>query len=83
MVVDVTHSTLGLVKTIGLPVKFSATPSEVRWSQPEPLGQAPANLVGKSFVESGAKQTILQKAAAILFWDDGIFYENGLETNDN
>jgi crotonobetainyl-CoA:carnitine CoA-transferase CaiB-like acyl-CoA transferase len=34
MVVDVMHSTLGLVKTIGLPVKFSATPGKARAGAP-------------------------------------------------
>jgi crotonobetainyl-CoA:carnitine CoA-transferase CaiB-like acyl-CoA transferase len=34
MVVDVAHSTLGSVKTIGLPVKFSATPGKVRVGAP-------------------------------------------------
>jgi crotonobetainyl-CoA:carnitine CoA-transferase CaiB-like acyl-CoA transferase len=34
MVVDVMHSTLGPVKTIGLPVKFSATPGKVRAGAP-------------------------------------------------
>jgi crotonobetainyl-CoA:carnitine CoA-transferase CaiB-like acyl-CoA transferase len=34
MVVEVEHSTLGLVKTLGLPVKFSATPGKVRTGAP-------------------------------------------------
>src|SRR5438094_385582 len=34
MVVEVEHSTLGSVKTIGLPVKFSATPGKVRTGAP-------------------------------------------------
>jgi crotonobetainyl-CoA:carnitine CoA-transferase CaiB-like acyl-CoA transferase len=34
MVVDVEHTTLGPVKTIGLPVKFSATPGKVRHGAP-------------------------------------------------
>lgn len=34
MVVEVVHSTLGPVKTIGLPVKFSATPGKVRAGAP-------------------------------------------------
>ena len=34
MVVEVEHSTLGPVKTIGLPVKFSATPGAVRTGAP-------------------------------------------------
>jgi crotonobetainyl-CoA:carnitine CoA-transferase CaiB-like acyl-CoA transferase len=34
MVVEVTHSTLGLIKTIGFPVKFSATPGKVRTAAP-------------------------------------------------
>jgi crotonobetainyl-CoA:carnitine CoA-transferase CaiB-like acyl-CoA transferase len=34
MVVDVVHATLGPVKTIGLPVKFSATPGKVRTGAP-------------------------------------------------
>jgi crotonobetainyl-CoA:carnitine CoA-transferase CaiB-like acyl-CoA transferase len=34
MVVEVEHSTLGPVKTIGLPVKFSETPGEVRSGAP-------------------------------------------------
>jgi crotonobetainyl-CoA:carnitine CoA-transferase CaiB-like acyl-CoA transferase len=34
MVVEVKHSTLGLVKTLGLPVKFSATPGKVRTGAP-------------------------------------------------
>jgi crotonobetainyl-CoA:carnitine CoA-transferase CaiB-like acyl-CoA transferase len=34
MVVEVEHSTLGPVKTIGLPVKFSATPGKVRSGAP-------------------------------------------------
>jgi crotonobetainyl-CoA:carnitine CoA-transferase CaiB-like acyl-CoA transferase len=34
MVVEVEHSTLGAVKTIGLPVKFSATPGKVRTGAP-------------------------------------------------
>jgi len=34
MVVEVEHSTLGLVKTLGLPVKFSATPGKVRIGAP-------------------------------------------------
>ena len=34
MVVDVEHATLGMVKTLGLPVKFSATPGKVRTGAP-------------------------------------------------
>jgi crotonobetainyl-CoA:carnitine CoA-transferase CaiB-like acyl-CoA transferase len=34
MVVEVEHSTLGPVQTIGLPVKFSATPGKVRTGAP-------------------------------------------------
>src|SRR5882757_9366751 len=34
MVVEVEHSTVGSVKTIGLPVKFSATPGKVRRGAP-------------------------------------------------
>ena len=34
MVVEVDHSTLGPVKTVGLPVKFSATPGKVRGGAP-------------------------------------------------
>ncbi len=34
MVVDVAHSALGPVKTLGLPVKFSATPGKVRTAAP-------------------------------------------------
>jgi crotonobetainyl-CoA:carnitine CoA-transferase CaiB-like acyl-CoA transferase len=34
MVVEVDHSTLGAVKTIGLPVKFSRTPGKVRGGAP-------------------------------------------------
>ena len=34
MVVDVEHATLGTVKTIGLPVKFSATPGKLRCGAP-------------------------------------------------
>ena len=34
MVVAVEHSTLGAVKTLGLPVKFSATPGKVRTGAP-------------------------------------------------
>jgi crotonobetainyl-CoA:carnitine CoA-transferase CaiB-like acyl-CoA transferase len=34
MVVEVEHSTLGPVKTLGLPLKFSATPGKVRTGAP-------------------------------------------------
>ena len=34
MVVEVEHSTVGPVKTIGLPVKFSETPGKVRSGAP-------------------------------------------------
>jgi crotonobetainyl-CoA:carnitine CoA-transferase CaiB-like acyl-CoA transferase len=34
MVVEVEHSTIGPVKTIGLPVKFSETPGKVRTGAP-------------------------------------------------
>ena len=34
MVVEVEHATLGPVKTLGLPVKFSATPGKVRTGAP-------------------------------------------------
>jgi crotonobetainyl-CoA:carnitine CoA-transferase CaiB-like acyl-CoA transferase len=34
MVVEVEHSRIGPVKTIGLPVKFSATPGKVRTGAP-------------------------------------------------
>jgi crotonobetainyl-CoA:carnitine CoA-transferase CaiB-like acyl-CoA transferase len=34
MVVEVEHSTLGPVKAVGLPVKFSATPGKVRHGAP-------------------------------------------------
>jgi crotonobetainyl-CoA:carnitine CoA-transferase CaiB-like acyl-CoA transferase len=34
MVVEAEHSTLGPVKTLGAPVKFSETPSSVRRSAP-------------------------------------------------
>ena len=34
MVVDVTHSRLGKIKTLGTPVKFSATPGGVRHGAP-------------------------------------------------
>jgi crotonobetainyl-CoA:carnitine CoA-transferase CaiB-like acyl-CoA transferase len=38
MVVEVEHSTLGPVKTLGLPIKFSDTPGGPRWGAPL-LGQ--------------------------------------------
>jgi crotonobetainyl-CoA:carnitine CoA-transferase CaiB-like acyl-CoA transferase len=34
MVVEVEHTTLGPVKTLGLPVKFSQTPGKVRTGAP-------------------------------------------------
>jgi crotonobetainyl-CoA:carnitine CoA-transferase CaiB-like acyl-CoA transferase len=34
MVVEVEHPTLGPVKTLGLPIKFSGTPGEVRTAAP-------------------------------------------------
>jgi crotonobetainyl-CoA:carnitine CoA-transferase CaiB-like acyl-CoA transferase len=34
MVVEVEHTTLGKVKTLGLPVKFSQTPGKVRTGAP-------------------------------------------------
>ena len=34
MVVEVEHSTLGKVKTMGLPIKFSQTPGKVRTGAP-------------------------------------------------
>jgi crotonobetainyl-CoA:carnitine CoA-transferase CaiB-like acyl-CoA transferase len=34
MVVEVEHSTVGAVKTLGLPVKFSGTPGKVRRGAP-------------------------------------------------
>jgi crotonobetainyl-CoA:carnitine CoA-transferase CaiB-like acyl-CoA transferase len=34
MVVEVEHSSLGKVKTVGLPIKFSATPGKVRSGAP-------------------------------------------------
>ena len=34
MVVEVEHATLGRVKTLGLPVKFSQTPGKVRTGAP-------------------------------------------------
>jgi crotonobetainyl-CoA:carnitine CoA-transferase CaiB-like acyl-CoA transferase len=34
MVVEVEHTTLGPVKTLGLPVKFSRTPGKVRTGAP-------------------------------------------------
>jgi crotonobetainyl-CoA:carnitine CoA-transferase CaiB-like acyl-CoA transferase len=34
MVVEVDHSTLGAVKTLGLPIKFSSTPGKVRSGAP-------------------------------------------------
>ena len=34
MVVEVEHSSLGSVKTIGLPIKFSQTPGKVRSGAP-------------------------------------------------
>jgi len=34
MVVEVEHSTIGAVKTLGLPVKFSQTPGKVRTGAP-------------------------------------------------
>jgi crotonobetainyl-CoA:carnitine CoA-transferase CaiB-like acyl-CoA transferase len=34
MVTEVEHSSLGKVKTIGLPIKFSATPGKVRSGAP-------------------------------------------------
>lgn len=34
MLVEVEHSTLGPVKTLGLPVKFSSTPGDVRKGAP-------------------------------------------------
>ena len=34
MVTEVEHSSLGAVKTMGLPIKFSATPGKVRTGAP-------------------------------------------------
>lgn len=52
MVVEVEHSTLGPVKTLGLPIKFSDTPGGPRWGAPL-LGQhSRAVLLEHGFTEA-------------------------------
>jgi crotonobetainyl-CoA:carnitine CoA-transferase CaiB-like acyl-CoA transferase len=72
MVVAVDHPVAGRVETIGVPAKFSATPTEV--SRPAPLfGQHTREVLSEAgftaaeiealFAEGAAKETLLPKAA--------------------
>ena len=53
MVVEVEHSALGPVKTLGLPVKFSATPGKVRTGAPWTV--APRSMRGREHLLPGVQ----------------------------
>ncbi len=59
MVVEVEHSTLGRVKTLGLPIKFSDTPGGPRWGAPL-LGQHTRAVLG----EHGFSEAEIEALAA-------------------
>ncbi len=63
MVVEVEHSTLGPVKTIGLPVKFSTTPGKVRTGAP--LYGEHTSEVLREFGFTDAEIEALEKEGAI------------------
>jgi crotonobetainyl-CoA:carnitine CoA-transferase CaiB-like acyl-CoA transferase len=64
MVVEVPHKTLGTVKTIGLPVKFSGTPGKVRGGAPL-YGEHTRSILGELGFAAG-EITDLEKQGAIV-----------------
>jgi crotonobetainyl-CoA:carnitine CoA-transferase CaiB-like acyl-CoA transferase len=68
MVVEVPHTTGGLVKTIGVPVKFSATPGGIVHGAPL-LGEHTAEILGE-FGYTPDEIAALHATGAIAFHDD-------------
>ena len=64
MVVEVEHPTAGTVKTIGLPVKFSATPGRVARAAPL-LGQHTRDVLTETGYEEAEIERLIAERAAI------------------
>jgi crotonobetainyl-CoA:carnitine CoA-transferase CaiB-like acyl-CoA transferase len=62
MVVEVEHSSLGSVKTIGLPIKFSATPGKVRSGAPR-YGEHTGAILGEYGFDANEIAALLQEGA--------------------
>jgi crotonobetainyl-CoA:carnitine CoA-transferase CaiB-like acyl-CoA transferase len=66
MVVEVEHATLGSVRTLGLPVKFSDTPGEVRTGAPVYGQHTREVLRAHGFAEPDIEELLAEGAIAIL-----------------
>jgi crotonobetainyl-CoA:carnitine CoA-transferase CaiB-like acyl-CoA transferase len=64
MVVDVDHSTVGPVKTLGLPIKFSATPGGPRWGAPL-LGQHSREILGEHGYSEAEIEALLAEGGLV------------------
>jgi crotonobetainyl-CoA:carnitine CoA-transferase CaiB-like acyl-CoA transferase len=62
MVVEVAHSSLGSVKTIGLPIKFSATPGKVRSGAPR-YGEHTCAILSEYGFDANEIAALLQEGA--------------------
>ena len=62
MVVEVEHSSLGSVKTMGLPIKFSATPGKVRSGAPR-YGEHTGAILSEYGFDAGEIAALLQEGA--------------------
>ena len=68
MVVEVEHKTLGPVKTLGLPVKFSDTPGKVRSGAPL-YGQHSREILGEYGYSEQDIQRLVEEQAVVLAQD--------------
>ena len=70
MVVEVAHSSLGAVKTIGLPVNFSATPGKVRKGAPR-YGEHTREVLREYGFDDGEIERFIGEGAIVAPADDG------------
>ena len=68
MVVEVEHKTLGPVKTLGLPVKFSATPGQVQFGAPV-YGQHTREILLEYGYQESKIQALLAEQAIVVAKD--------------